>query len=78
MTIYMKTFHEQAANSLKNLLPKIDKNYYDYAPRFNPMSLAKPESPKLVSTETSLALPVEITIDLMLKNDCFNEEGTPS
>ena len=75
MTENMKIFHKQAAALLDDLQPSINKNYLEYAPRFTPMSLALSESPDHVSEKTSLALPVEITIDLMLQNDCFNEEG---
>ena len=65
-------FHKQALCKLGELKPKIEENNRIYAPRFR---LQKIGDYAAKSEKRQVAKPVEILVEKLLQQKCFEEEG---
>ena len=65
-------FHKQALCKLAELKPKIEENRRIHAPRFK---LEKIGDFAAKGEKRQVAKPVEILIDKLLEQKCFEEEG---
>ena len=66
-------FHKQALCKLGELKPKIEENNRIYAPRFR---LQKIGDYAAKSEKRQVAKPVEILVEKLLQQKCFEEEGS--
>ena len=67
----LEVFHKQALNELEQLKPRIEQNARGYSPKFKLNRIGDNNK----EDKRQIAKPVEILIDKLLQQNCFDEEG---